>query len=237
MLLYKIKHKLFSKLFNSIDSKYRKTSFSQSGEDLIVKYIFDCLGIYKPSYIDIGAHHPYNISNTALFYKNGCRGINIEPDPTLFKEFLKHRKEDKNINIGIGDCDEELDFYFISSSALNTFSKEEAERYSQEGNYTIKKVEKVKVKTLSDVLHNFSNDIFPQFLSIDAEGVDEIIIKEIDFVKNFPIVICIETISFSMSGNGIKNTSLIDYIISKGYLVYADTNINTIFVKESLWKK
>lgn len=237
MLLYKIKRYLISKLFNSIDNKSKKTSYSQSGEDLIVKHIFDCIGIHKPSYIDIGAHHPYIISNTALFYKNGCRGINIEPDPTLFKEFLKYRKEDKNINVGIGDCDAELDFYFISYPALNTFSKEAAENYAKEGNYTIKNVEKIKVRRLINVLHDFSNGIFPQFLSIDAEGIDEIIIKEIDFDKNFPIVICIETISFSMRGNGIKNTALIDYIVNKGYLVYADTYINTIFVKESFWKK
>jgi FkbM family methyltransferase len=237
MLLKKLKNNLAFKLFNSVDAKFVKFSYSQSGEDLIVKYIFDNLGIFKPSYIDIGAHHPYYISNTALFYKNGCRGINIEPDPTLFKEILKYRKEDINVNIGIGNCNSELDFYIISASTLNTFSKEEAEKYSQEGNYTIRRIEKIQVRTLSSILNDFSNSIFPQFLSIDAEGVDEIIIKEIDFEKNFPIVICIETISFSTSGNGIKNKDLINYIVDKGYIVYADTNINTIFVKESLWKK
>lgn len=238
MILSKIKKKIITTTKNlATDDKYKKISFSQCGEDLIVKYIFDNLGIYNPSYIDIGAHHPFYISNTALFYKNGCRGINIEPDPTLFKEFIKHRKEDTNINIGVGNNNEELDFYIISASTLNTFSKEDAEKYSQEGNYTIKSIEKIQVSTLSAILNDFSNGLFPQFLSIDAEGVDEIIIKEIDFEKNFPIVICIETISFSTSGNGIKNIDLINYIVNKGYMVYADTNINTIFVKENLWKK
>ena len=233
MMLSKIR----KKIINILDNKYEKISFSQCGEDLIVKYIFDYLGIYKPPYIDIGAHHPYYLSNTALFYKKGCRGINIEPDPTLFKDFLKYRKKDININIGIGNCNSQLDFYIISSSTLNTFSKEEAEKYIEEGNYTINRVEKINVRTLSNVLSDYSEGVFPQFLSIDAEGVDEIIIKEIDFDKNFPIVICIETISFSTSGNGIKNKVLIEYIESMGYLVYADTNINTIFVKKEFWKK
>jgi FkbM family methyltransferase len=238
IILSKIKKKIISKTTNVFNgNKFKKISFSQTGEDLIVKYIFDNLGIHNPSYIDIGAHHPYYISNTALFYKSGCRGINVEPDPTLFKEFLKFRKEDININVGIGNCDSELDFYIISASTLNTFSKEEAEKYSKQGNYTIKSIEKIKVRTLTAILNDFSNGLFPQFLSIDAEGVDEIIIKEIDFEKNFPIVICIETISFSTSGNGIKNSALIDYLVDKGYMVYADTNINTIFVKESFWKK
>ena len=74
-------------------------------------------------------------------------------------------------------------------------------------------------------------------MSVDAEGVDEIIIKSIDFDRNFPIVICIETISFSTSGNGIKNMDLINYIVNNGYLHYADTNINSIFVRESFWRK
>jgi FkbM family methyltransferase len=237
MLLNKIQGRLISKFSNAFNSNYKKISFSQCGEDLIVKFIFDNLGIYKPTYIDIGAHHPYFISNTALFYQIGSRGINIEPDPILFKEFLKFRKEDKNLNIGIVNSDTEMDFYIISTPTLNTFSKEEAEKYSKEGNYVIKSVEKINVRTLSNILNEFSNGIFPQFLSLDAEGVDEIIIKQIDFDKNFPIVICIETISFSTTGNGIKNIELIKYIESKGYIVYADTNINTIFVKKCFWKK
>ncbi|SHM94994.1 FkbM family methyltransferase [Flavobacterium xinjiangense] len=237
MLLSKIKRKFIAKFFSSKDGNNKKISYSQSGEDLIVKFIFDNLGIQKPTYIDIGAHHPYFISNTALFYMNGCRGINIEPDPTLFKEFLKHRKEDINLNIGISDCNCELDFYIISSPTLNTFSKEEADKYSLQGNYVIKSIEKIKVETLADVLKNFSNGIFPQFLSLDAEGVDEIIIRELDFENNYPIVICIETISFSTSGNGIKNLKLIDYIVNKGYMLYADTHINTIFVRKENWQK
>lgn len=233
-ILKRIKKKVFSII---LESEFQKISYSQSGEDLIVKYIFENLNITNPTYIDIGAHHPYYISNTALFYQNGSIGINIEPDPTLFKAFIKERKKDVNVNIGIGNKNEELDFYIISSTTLNTFSKEEAYNYQKEGNYTIKSIEKIKVRTLSNVINEFSNGIFPQFLSIDAEGIDELIIKSIDFDKNFPIVICIETISFSNSGNGLKNKELIKYIEQKGYLLYADTNINSIFVRESLWRR
>ncbi|PTS96371.1 SAM-dependent methyltransferase, partial [Flavobacterium sp. HMWF030] len=186
-ILKRIKKKVFS---NTLESEFQKISYSQSGEDLIVKYIFENLNIKNPTYIDIGAHHPYYISNTALFYQNGSIGINIEPDPTLFKAFIKERKKDVNVNIGIGNKNEELDFYIISSTTLNTFSKEEAYNYQKEGNYTIKSIEKIKVRTLSNVINEFSNGIFPQFLSIDAEGIDELIIKSIDFDKNFPIVIC-----------------------------------------------
>lgn len=216
-------------------NEFQKKSYSQCGEDLIVKFIFDNLNITNPTYIDIGAHHPFYINNTALFYENGSVGINIEPDPLLFRAFLEHRKKDKNLNIGISDTEDILDFYVISSPTLNTFSKEEAHNYEKEGDFKILNIEKIKVNTLSNVLTEFSNGIFPQFLSIDAEGIDELIIKGIDFEKNYPIVICIETISFSTTGNGAKNTELIKFIEQKGYICYADTNINSIFVRKSYW--
>lgn len=222
---------------NTFSDDFQKTSYSQSGEDLIIKFIFDNLKIKNPSYIDIGAHHPFYISNTALLYQNGSVGINIEPDPILFEAFEKERKKDKNLNIGISDIEDVLDFYIISSPTLNTFSKEEAYNYQKEGDFKIQTVKKIKVNTLENVLNEFANGEFPQFLTVDAEGIDELIIKSIDFENNFPIVICIETISFSTSGHGVKNKSLITFIESKGYLVYADTNINTIFVKENFWKR
>src|SRR6187200_1235902 len=88
-------------------SKYRNhfspnISYSQCGEDLLVQYVFLLRGIKYPSYIDIGANDPFYLSNTALFYNKGCRGINIEANPKLIENFKLHRPEDHNLNIGIG---------------------------------------------------------------------------------------------------------------------------------------
>lgn len=235
-MIHKIYKRINQKFFKNEKIRFRSFSYSQCGEDLIIKFIFHALKIKNPSYIDIGAHHPFHISNTALFYNRGSRGINIEPDPSLFKNFDKYRKDDINLNIGIGNCDHEKEFYIISSPTLNTFSREEAERYAEEGDYKIKEIIKVRVRELQDVLREFSRESFPHFLNIDAEGVDELIIKSINFEKDFPIVICIETISFSTSGQGKKNNELINYIKGKGYLLFADTYINSIFVKREFWE-
>lgn len=219
----------------NIKDKYKKVSFSQSGEDLIVKFILNGLKIEKPSYLDIGAHHPFYLSNTALFYENGSRGINIEPDPILFKEFIKHRKNDVNLNIGIADKEGELDFHILNPPSLNTFSKEEAERFEIEHGYKITRVVKVQVNTIAHIIEKYCNGMFPHFLSLDAEGLDEQILYSINYNITAPIVICVETISFSTSGHGVKNYELINFLENKGYMVYADTYINTIFVQKKLW--
>jgi FkbM family methyltransferase len=214
-----------------------KKSYSQCGEDLIVKYIFDVLDIQRPSYMDIGAHHPTYLSNSALFYENGSRGTNIEPDPTLIKAFLAQRPEDVNLNIGIANQRSVLEFYIINNPVLNTFSREEAENYHKEGDYRIVEKRMVDVDTVESILREYRQGEFPDFLTIDAEGIDEIVLRSIDFEKNFPIVICVETISFSNSGKGVKNHDLIAFLQSHGYILYADTYINSIFVRKERWER
>lgn len=62
--------------------QWHQSSFSQAGEDRIVTFVFGTLRVSRPSYLDIGAYHPYHLSNTALLHLGGSRGINIEPDLT-----------------------------------------------------------------------------------------------------------------------------------------------------------
>ncbi|MBS4062408.1 MAG: FkbM family methyltransferase [Bacteroidetes bacterium] len=218
------------------NKKFKQISYSQSGEDLILNFIFSSLHIENPSYIDIGAHHPFWLSNTYLFYKKGSRGINIEPNPQLITKFYKHRKEDINLNIGISGNYGEIDFYVMSAPTMSTFSSIEAKRLEKENSFKIVSKSKVKVQHVQTVLDTYNHGVFPDFLSLDVEGLEDEILRSINFENNFPKVICLETLSYSENKDEKKETSLIDFLVNKGYFVYGDTYINTIFVKESTWK-
>ena len=223
-------NKFLSKTFPRI--AYKHASYSQCGEDLIIQFLFKSyLKIEKPSYIDIGAHLPFRYSNTAIFYSSGSRGINIEPDPFLFKKFQKYRKKDINLNIGIADKRGILDFYIINNRTLNTFSEKEAKSFEKQG-YRIKEVKQIKVETLGYVIERYANNIFPDFLSLDAESADEIILKSIDYGNNYPKVICVETLDFSTQ---VKRAGICDFLESKGYIKYADTHINSIMVRKEFF--
>ncbi len=217
-------------------SPYCKKSYSQCGEDIIVKYIFDTLGIVFPSYIDIGAHHPFQHSNTALFYQLGSRGVNIEPDPGLFEKFPQSRPEDENLNFGVAKEEGQLEFFVMKNPTLNTFSRDKAEEYSAEQGVPISCVNQIPVIPLSQILERFGKGKFWDFLSIDVEGFELEILESHDWRKSSPKVICCETLSFSNSGKGVKDQAIIDFLVSKGYMVYADTNVNTIFVLKQLWE-
>lgn len=219
--------------FNKNNKKY---SYSQCGEDIIVKFIFDVLKIKKPSYIDIGAHDPFFLSNTALLYDKGSTGINIEANPKALGKFNKFRKKDINLNIGISDKTRIMNFYIMSSPTMNTFSEEEANRLVEENKFRILDVIKVPTDKLSNVINKYCDGRFPDFLTIDVEGIEMEILEDIDYDKEYPKVICCETISYSDSGNGIKEEEIINFLKNKGYMLYADTYINSIFVREDLWK-
>jgi FkbM family methyltransferase len=176
------------------DQWYGPNTFSQHGDDLIILNIFHKLGIKNPSYLDVGAHHPENISNTALLYKRGSTGINIEANPILHENFLSQRNRDINLNIGVGSKPGVMPFYMIDDwSGRNTFSKEVAEQFiAAHPEFKIRKTIMVEVKTLNQVVDQHCNGKFPDFLSIDVEGLDYEILKSCSFRSSFPKLICVE---------------------------------------------
>ncbi len=213
-----------------------KMSYSQYGEDVIVQFALNNMGIQRPRYIDIGANKPYTGSNTALFYESGSSGINIEPDPFLFEAFLRFRKRDINLNLGVLDQSDERDFYVMSYRDMSTFLKHEAEDRIRKFGAEILHVIKVKVSSLNEIFGEYAGQNPPQFMSIDAEGADEMILRAFDFGSWSPEVICCETLAFVSPTKWEKNESLVRFIETRGYFVLADTWLNTIFVLERAWR-
>ena len=54
---------------------------------------------------------------------------------------------------------------------------------------------------------------------------------------NLPYFYSYRKIITLVLGDGIKNKSVEKYLSQNGYMVYADTNINTIFVRRDLWQR
>ena len=65
--------------------KTRKISYSLSGVDLLIDYIFK--NKKYGFYIDIGCNHPVYSNNTYLLYKRGWKGINIDLDAKSIELF------------------------------------------------------------------------------------------------------------------------------------------------------
>lgn len=219
-------------------SSSEKSSFSQCGEDLLIDFVFFQLGIEKPSYLDIGAYHPFRLSNTYFFYLKGAKGVNVEPDPTGIRLFNRYRKRDTNLCAGVGKSKkvETAEFYIMSSKRLNTLVKEEALRIEANSKYRIQQVETIQLLPVGYLFKKYFNNQAPDFISLDVEGFDLEILQTIDFAVARPKVICVETIEFEEKKASLKNKAIIEFLESKNYFVYADTFINSIFVDKTIWQ-
>jgi hypothetical protein len=208
-------------------------SFAQSGEDLIAHFIFHYLQIPKVTYMDVGAHEPVAINNTYFFYRRGFRGVLVEPNVEMCKKLRAVRPQDTTLEAGIGvTAAREADYYLMTESAWNTFSKEEAEHMTRVtgGAIKVERVIKMPLYEINEVMAKHFGGA-PTFLSIDAEGLHLAILKTIDFKRFRPAVICVETL---VAGTKQHIPEIPAFMETQKYVVRGSTFVNTLFVDGNL---
>lgn len=220
-ILVKIKRRLFS------------NTYSQAGEDAIIAFLFQDKKMFPVTYLDIGTNLPDEGNNTYLLYKRGNRGVCVEADKSLIKLIQKVRPQDKVLNAGVTvSALDEADFYIFDVKGLNTFDKEEVVKKEASGKYKVSEIVKVPLLNINQIIReNFQT--YPDLLSIDIEGLDMEVLKSLDFIT-YPIrVICVETCTYSENHVRPKDKLIQEFLLTKGYEVYADTYINTIFINQA----
>jgi FkbM family methyltransferase len=204
---------------------YFKKSYSIQKEDLIVSKYFQT---GNGQYIDIGAGHPIYGSNTFLFYKLGWRGICVDPVKGIKRLHRILRPGDKFIcgvisHENISKLQNEIMFYEFNPRELSTVSSEQVNKYIDAGGGYRRKY-LVTSSTLNDLVLFLRKDL-PYFLSVDVEGMDFEVIKQLKTIEFKPRAICIETTS---------NRENIDvFLESQGYIRTYSSQLNNIYVMKS----
>ena len=170
------------------DQAFGDKTYSQFGEDLIILNVFYKLGIEKGSYFDVGAHHPYNISNTALLYERGHSGICVEANPNHIEAFNRHRGMDTILNVGVGPVAGELEFFMVDDfSGRNSFDYDTVLQFIKlHPEFKLNKVVPIKVVTLDNLYAQYG---VPDLLCIDIEGLDYPVLQT---MLGRPKIICVE---------------------------------------------
>jgi FkbM family methyltransferase len=207
--------------------------YAQRGEDWMVYSLFQFLGMPKPSYLDVGAHHPYELSNTALLYQQGGRGINIEPNPDLFENFKTARPQDINLCAGVGSQPGTLPFYMLADDfgaaapALNSFSKQAVEEMIATGKsgrkLHVEKTMEIPVILLRDALAHH-NGTWPDYMSMDIEGGEYAVLEGADLAQG-PILITVEV----DKQDAREFCALME---GKGYVFYCRSGGNITYIRE-----
>jgi FkbM family methyltransferase len=162
--------------------------FSQGIEE---EYITNFFGNTKGRLLDIGAFHPETFSNSRKLILDGWEAVLVEPSPKCFKtieDFYMDNESVRVFNVALNTYDGEMVFY-DSAGAVATGCKDHYERW--------KEIQKDFVETKVPCLswEKFYNYMFKKrfdFISIDAEGMDWEILKQIDLDETETKLVCIE---------------------------------------------
>ena len=208
--------------------------FSQSGEDMIIEYILDCLQILpsKITYLDLGANHAVYLSNTNYFYQHGARGVLVEANPNLIPELKLQRKGDTILHRCISEESGNIEkFYILNKDGLSSpdlSSVEECMR--RDPGLAIEKVIDVETISVNDIFGRYFEKA-PTIVNMDIEGKELEILNGLDFKTYRPLVFVIETIPYRTKlQTGEIQEAILEFMKTAGYFEYAFTGINSIFV-------
>ena len=217
-----------------IDGIKTRLSYSAEGQDrFIYNYLFERAKITKDiteiRYLDIGTCHPIDANNTYLFYCLNAKGVCVEPNTDLVSLIKEKRPKDIVISCGIVTEEvlkkskhKELDYYvFHDDIWRNTFSKKTADWTVANLNLTYRTTSQ-KAMSINEIFQLYFKDQEIDILDIDIEGLDEIVLKDIDYDKYSPRIICTEN-----CGEPID-----DFMKQKGYTLIGKLSCDKVFAKD-----
>lgn len=203
--------------------------FGQYREDAIVEILLRKHNSDKIRYLEIGIPEPINGSNTYHFYLNGHRGVCVEANPDVIEAVRNKRPDDKVLCNGCGALKDEgnsLEFYVIEGrTSANTFSKDSLDTLTAKGFKCEKKIE-VPMISLNSIMSQYFPGGGVDFVSIDVEGYEYVILEDFDFVKYPVSIFCIEK-----GDERVKSL-----LLEKGFRQAAETPANWIFMTAE-WEK
>jgi FkbM family methyltransferase len=184
--------------------------YSQNSEDDFVLNYFNQIEGNK-CVLDIGANDGKTFSNSLLLIQNGWEAHLVEPSSTYKRLMDLHHSNDKVFiyPIGIAEEDGTQDFYESGSfegedgNLVSCIQPKEMERWKDV-------IEFKKTTAIFNTFDTFLNSNNLQskafdFISIDVEGHDWIVLKQIDLILHKTKMVCIEWNSIEQNAREFSN--------------------------------
>lgn len=160
-----------------------RTSYSQYGEDAYLWELLSGYDLGDSVYVDVGANHPTDISNTYLLYRKGLRGYIVEPNEELIGLFRRFRNKDVPLAIGCSNHTAVLPFHISRTPVISSFANDRP--------VDLLKTVYVPVMPLDQALSAFPVS-FINLLSIDVEGLNYEVLQGARQTVDRSLLVCIE---------------------------------------------
>lgn len=195
--------------------------YSQNNEE---KVILDYFGDHVGTFADIGANNGVTLSNTRALVEKGWKGILVEPSPAVWNDLKDSLRPGvyaypfaittHNGEIVLHDSGPLISQ--TDHSLVSTVVPSEMERFNKVTTYTPVKVKCFRWKTFLNRVKYKTFD----FISIDAEGMDLEILKQIDLTDTK--MVCVEW-------NGKQKEEFVN--ACQGFNLIAENQENLIFAR------
>jgi hypothetical protein len=187
-------------------------TYSWEGEDILVnKIMCTVFGIQKGFYVDIGAHHPFNLSNTALLYSLGWRGINID------------------LEIAIAPVPDVLCFSCFDKPVLNGFLTEDIVNIHVWRGARLLQQIAIQAYDINSVLAEHTAGREMDLLSIDVEGMDYAILSSLsDSIR--PRLIITEALG-ATDVRSILGMPINTLMEGRGYTLFSRLHFSCIYAR------
>ena len=183
--------------FYSFIFKNREISHSQLFQDLFV--LFKLGNKRKGRFLEFGATNGKELSNSYLLEKNfEWEGVLAEPSPQWEKSLKENRPRTKIINECIySESGTMIDFFVSKKGVLSTINEfRESDIESIPGNTKARNEEgylvKVPTISLNDVFIKHFNGEKIDYMSVDTEGSELLILSKFNFEKYGPKIVTVE---------------------------------------------
>ncbi len=207
--------------------------YSQNHED---DFILEYFQGEKKSVLEIGANDGKTLSNSLLLIENGWSAYLLEPSEKAFERIVKLHEHNKLVHlyrVAIAESSEEKIYYESGellgngdSALVSSLDENELKRWGDTVSF---EPSKIICKTWSDFI--IANDLQKthfNFISIDAEGYDWIILEQINLTLHKCEVLCIEW-------NGVSELAdkFTEYANSHGLFEVKRNAENIIFARNN----
>lgn len=183
--------------FYSYVLKNHSISRSQLFQDLFILFILKDKKNGK--YLEFGATNGVELSNTYILEKHfNWNGVLAEPSPQWSKALRQNRPNNKIIEECIySETGKNIKFFVSDIGELSTIEEfKESDISSLPGNTKARNAKgyEISVSTISlnDVFRNYFDDQKIDYMSVDTEGSELLILENFDFSKFGPKIITVE---------------------------------------------
>ena len=191
----------------------------------------------KPGFfVDVGANHPFDGSQSWHLEQNGWNGILVEPQPELAQELTRVRKAKVFAVACSSPKNAGLQLPFYVAGPLSSL-----DRHEMAPGAKAEAVIEVPIRTLDDVLTEACAPQPIDFLSVDVEGHEIDVLRGFDASRWLPRLIMIEDHVRSLRKHRFMKSigyRLVRRIEFNGWYVPADSPISFDWVdRVRIWRK